>query len=268
MGGFAKIGGTTYTIMRGKTKIGGSEFTIFGGKTKIDGTSRVIDFGKVPAGYRRVKWIEARAKGPYIVLPFTSQIGLKATFEFALSDEYFLALTDARYYNTWGRYNSNADYRQYFSMYKASGASSLPRLLLNYGSVQARISDVSLEANTLYEASIVTRGAYPNTGFCSITFNGQTISNVDIGDTGRGLTGGGEMRLFTLKDFGATSDKYPGPGMFGRMTFYDSSDAVICDLWPCYRSSDSAPGYWDSVSETFLTNQGSGSLFSGPTIIS
>lgn len=265
-----KVGGTTYTIMRGKTKIDGTGYTIFGGKTKVGGTAYAIDLGPLPSDYRRVKWIEARAKGPYVVLPFTSQVGLKATFEFAVSDTYFLSKTDGRYYNTWGYFYSSGYHDQEFLMFKSSGSSALPSVSIDYGGVGARISNLSLEANTLYEVSIVTRGDTSTTtsGFCSVTFDGQTVTNTDMGDTGRGIDGGDEMRLFTLKYFGATSNNYPGPGMFGRMTFSDSSNNVLCDLWPCYRRSDGEPGFWDSVGKTFLSNSGSGTLYAGPTVIS
>ena len=259
-----KVGGTTYTIMRGKTKIDGTGYTIFGGKTKVGGTAYAIDLGPVPSDYRRVKWIESTAKGSYIVLPFTTQEGLRVDFEVAFSSD-FLTRSDAIYYNAWGYYYSSGYYNQVFSMYRASGTSSKPKAEFRCSNAdsESTLNNLTVTADTLYEVSVTATGNYTS-GSTTMTFNGQSTSA-----TGRGLNAGGrEMRLFTTSDFWATSNNYPGQGRIGRFTAYNSSNELLCDLWPCYRRSDGEPGFWDTVSETFLTNAGSGSLVAGATVIS
>lgn len=47
------------------------------------------------------------------------------------------------------------------------------------------------------------------------------------------------------------------PGVFGRITAYNASGAIIMDLYPVYRKSDGVAGMWDSVSRQFLTKYSS-----------
>ena len=44
------------------------------------------------------------------------------------------------------------------------------------------------------------------------------------------------------------------------------SGALLCDLRPCYRKADSVVGFWDDVSKTFLTSQGTGTVIAGPDL--
>ena len=48
--------------------------------------------------------------------------------------------------------------------------------------------------------------------------------------------------------------------------FIYDSDIPLAELYPCYRISDSVAGMWDKVSNTFLTNQGTGSFTVGPDV--
>lgn len=43
------------------------------------------------------------------------------------------------------------------------------------------------------------------------------------------------------------------------------TEELLCDLWPCQRKSDLAVGFWDTISKTFKTNQGGGTVSAGPT---
>ena len=44
------------------------------------------------------------------------------------------------------------------------------------------------------------------------------------------------------------------------------SGALLCDLRPCYRKADGVVGFWDDVSKTFLTSQGTGTVIAGPDL--
>jgi len=48
---------------------------------------------------------------------------------------------------------------------------------------------------------------------------------------------------------------------------YDSDDVLINDFVPCYRKSDSKPGLYDLVKQTFLTNQGTGEFTVGNDVV-
>lgn len=48
--------------------------------------------------------------------------------------------------------------------------------------------------------------------------------------------------------------------------FIYNGNTLLAELYPCYRITDSVAGMWDRVSETFLTNSGSGSFIVGADI--
>ena len=52
---------------------------------------------------------------------------------------------------------------------------------------------------------------------------------------------------------------------FYSLKLYDGGNLAL-NLIPCYRKSDNKPGMYDTVSSTFLTNQGTGEFLIGPKI--
>lgn len=52
----------------------------------------------------------------------------------------------------------------------------------------------------------------------------------------------------------------------GRFSYYDKNNALICDLYPCYRKSDGVIGMYDKVRSLFLTNVGTGSFTKGEDV--
>ena len=57
---------------------------------------------------------------------------------------------------------------------------------------------------------------------------------------------------------------YPFNGRLYYFKIYDEDhETLIADYVPCYRKSDGAAGIWDRVTETFLTNSGSGTFIVG-----
>ena len=52
----------------------------------------------------------------------------------------------------------------------------------------------------------------------------------------------------------------------GRFSYYDKNDALICDLYPCYRKSDGIIGMYDRTRDLFLTNVGTGSFSKGADV--
>lgn len=96
--------------------------------------------------------------------------------------------------------------------------------------------------------SYVINGGTPVTGTTS-----GTISQI-------------QPNLFTLKY--RTTIK-PAENCKARVYYFscfDSNGDIIMDLVPCYRKTDSVAGMWDRVSETFLTNAGSGTFTVGSDV--
>ena len=48
------------------------------------------------------------------------------------------------------------------------------------------------------------------------------------------------------------------------MKLYGETDSIVGNFIPCYRKSDNKPGMYDTVSQTFFTNQGTGEFICGP----
>ena len=63
------------------------------------------------------------------------------------------------------------------------------------------------------------------------------------------------------------SAKYSFEGWFYSLTADNASGGRRLDLVPARRKSDDAIGLYDRVSETFLTNQGTGAFVAGPEIV-
>ena len=60
--------------------------------------------------------------------------------------------------------------------------------------------------------------------------------------------------------------RYAGTRRVYYFKYYDKNDALICDLYPCYRKSDGVIGMYDKVRNLFLTNAGSGSFTKGANV--
>ena len=250
MPGKVNIGGTAYTVAYGKTKISGTTYDIGEGKTKIGGTVNDISFGTVPYKYQQVAYVESTSSyknGPHIVMPITTQENLKIV---AVINKYG-ADEDLDYLG----YNANNADEEFF--------------LSSNGSLFIAIMEVAGQSITNPSYKTVANGT---TLTATMVFgsNGQTTSLTVTGVSGWNKTStrsralantGNPMYLFTNN-----SSSWCYKGRFGQVTAYNSSNAVIMDLYPCYRKSDNTPGFWDTVSKQFLTNAGSGSFSVGPDV--
>lgn len=251
-----KVNGAIYSITHGLTKLNGTIRTIEAGKTKIGGTIRDISFGPIPYSFQQVAYIQSKTNnGPYIVLPITTQEGLKFEFE---CEQY--AITGITETCRLGYHASNSR-DQYFTGYRNSTALNRYYGQINIGSSQVSLTTQSMSSGT---------GSGVHMIVCKVDFGNYGTANsasVQVGDEVGSTTrtsaisfGGSPMYLF------AYSTGTQRAGTFGRITAYNASDAVIMDLYPVKRKSDSAPGFWDSVSRQFLINSGSGSFTVGPDV--
>ena len=83
-----------------------------------------------------------------------------------------------------------------------------------------------------------------------------TISSASIGNV--------ECYVFAGNNNGTVNEQ-ASMRLYG-LKLYDASDTLVGDYRPCYRKADSVAGLWDRVSETFLTNSGTGTFSVGGDI--
>lgn len=262
MPGKVNIGGTAYTVAYGKTKISGTTYDIGMGKTKIDGTVKNINFGTVPYKYQQVQYLEARYNNiscPSIQLPITTQEGLRIEFECqALKVSGMTTLTRMGYSVLNNRGQFFEIYRETTATYRWGGRM--------YMGDKYTVTDIGV-----FEG-IALKDNTANLVACVADFGNYGVSNTATLTTGSYSSSvtrasaisfsGNPMYLFAY----ASGRGYPG--VFGRITAYNASGAIIMDLYPVYRKSDSVAGMWDSVSRQFLTKYSSDQddFFVGPDV--
>jgi|GEM_PF-5507031 len=250
-----KIGGTAYTITHGRAKIGGTTYDIGAGKTKIGGTAKDIVFGTVPYKYQQVAYVEASSDGPYIVLPITTQEGLRLEFE-CMQVEGSSRTETCRM-----GFSASNNRKQYFTGYKTTST-----ILSYYGRIYIGSKTATAESQPLFRRVsgsyemvnvVVNFGNYGTTNTASVKVEDDSAS-VSISSA---ISFAGNP--FYLYSYSTSSAR---AGIFGRVTAYNGSGAVIMDLYPVKRKSDNVPGFWDTVSKQFLTNAGSGSFSVGANV--
>lgn len=64
---------------------------------------------------------------------------------------------------------------------------------------------------------------------------------------------------------GVSSYSTAGPSRFWYFTAHENGE-LMCSLVPCYRKSDNEIGLYDLVSQTFYTNQGTGTFTKGADV--
>lgn len=76
-------------------------------------------------------------------------------------------------------------------------------------------------------------------------------------------TGTRPFYIFALNNLGSA---YPGSQMKIYKLTIKENGLYVLDLIPCYRKSDNVVGMYDTVSGTFLTNQGRGTFLKGSDV--
>lgn len=89
----------------------------------------------------------------------------------------------------------------------------------------------------------------PNNG--TITVANTTLSNQ-------------ELCVFALNNNGSIV-QHGSPAIYS-LKLFDDNDNLVADYQPCYRRLDSVAGFYDQVSQTFLTNSGTGTFIVGADI--
>lgn len=251
MPGKVNVGGTAYTVAYGKTKISGTTYDIGMGKTKIDGTVKDIDFGTIPSKYQQVEYIKNYGSNyPYINLPITSQEGLKLEF-YAAYEGYS---NNQCYIGTYSEPSSWAQQKFYLQDDSES-------YFYGYATCAGNNVTAQWPGSTSLEFYRVSFGNYGTSNNISIYLYEPSSGRESTKTTTRAralTTTNLPMRIMRAD----ASVK----GLYGRITAYDANNAIIMDLYPCYRKSDNTPGFYDKISRSLLTNSGTGSLTVGPDI--
>lgn len=127
--------------------------------------------------------------------------------------------------------------------------SNLKRVQFAYGSY-TNMSQTIVE-NTDYELdAILSNGS-------------QTVKlNDDVGNNNLSANiGAKNLYLFAMNSNGNAN--YYSSGKLYFCKIYDTNDVLVRNLIPCYRKSDSVIGLYDLVTNTFYTNQGTGTFTKG-----
>ena len=248
MSGRTLIGGTAYEIVDGTTKVGGTLYSITEGRTKIGGSVYSIDFGPVPYAYQQVEYIQYTSSTiAYYTLPITSQEGLKLECKL------------------WSvNYN---DYQCHIGTITSSSLTSKARQFFhialdedNYDYGVASCAGDSVTSGLPLDSSGnigVNFGNYGTTNTIVLTYNSNNRTS-SVNRT-RTLSSTGNT-MYIMNPNSVRNGKY------GSIKAYNASNTLIMELYPVYRKSDNAPGFWDSISRQFLSKSGSGAVTVGPDV--
>lgn len=124
---------------------------------------------------------------------------------------------------------------------------------------------------SICEADIITNGDWPtgNTAHTSIvTIDGSTAKmQLDSGTESSGTWSG------SIDHAPAIFASNRGSGTLGSFSAYKfrelkiyENDILIHHYYPCYRKSDNEPGIYDVITNTFLTNDGTGDFICGNNV--
>lgn len=130
-----------------------------------------------------------------------------------------------------------------------------------------------VESNGLYQ--LLTSAAYAQSRtsintVMTVVFNNSSHVVTENGVSVLSLTSGLYDSSLPFFLFGINFDgslAYGGSTRIYYFRYYENStNTLLAEYIPCYRKSDSVAGFWDTVSETFLTNNGTGSFTVGPAV--
>lgn len=249
MAGKTLIGGTAYKISGGKCLNGGTAYKISKGKTLIGGTAYNITFGYLPDEYQQVEYLRVTAAGAFVndisvkiaplsdfrfkFRPTPQSSSSYTSYKYIMShyladDKEGLQITNEAHYTSGSGYRSTLVVkvnRTSKTIYPEGGYVASADAILAH---KVRVYSVS-GGTTIYVDGVskatADRIISPSTGISYITFLG------DVKSTGA---------------YSARGDIY-----YFYYNYNNSSQEYF--LYPCYRKSDSQPGFYDVVNSAFYT---------------
>lgn len=203
--------------------------------------------GVLPVEYQQVEYLEGDGS-PYINLGFTyaeNRGRLKCKI-YPMQGSYSVACRFT------GCSQSNPTNNS-LNIFPNVGSSSYMSFYIG----QKNIPTTSLSSNHLFEIDMTANnGSY-------------TVNYIHDGGNTIQLTGTYTASIYTPQGVYMMGHHEYGNliNYIGRCYYYqaynDPDGLPVLDLYPCYRKSDNKPGMYDTVSETFFTNSGTGEFTVG-----
>lgn len=211
----------------------------------------MMQSGRIPSEYQEVEWIAAAANvGAYINLGFAYD-----TAATIYLDQWLNGAKTTTY--PFGAANSSGVLRCMLT--SPDGESAHTSAFYGSNGVNYGSSSVSNNITNGKNEFVMTIGA-----------NVRKLQNLTTGATSSGAV---SQTAYTMTDkLYLFAQNYKGSPRFGgerkisAFRYYDKSNALKCDLVPCYRKSDGVIGMYDLVSGAFFTNAGSGSFTKGGNV--
>lgn len=194
---------------------------------------------RVPAAYQAIEWLQTSNNAYFDtgIVPITTNYTTKVKVQVAVAD-------GGNIFNVEGGYGMDQ-------------VGGYEQLRYNYDSGQTKFSmpgirTIGEEFDILY-----------NTDSGAVMVNGvQKSSHANI----KALSNRQYSILVAAARYGATVSYYGVWRYIDFAVMERDTKKLLCDYRPCYRKSDSVPGFWDDVSKTFKTHIGTGTITAGPDL--
>jgi hypothetical protein len=197
----------------------------------------------IPQEYQAVEYIQSSGNGEYIDIDYVPTINTKFELDFEFVSSTYSQSDSIPVMGE--RSGTAASDTNKFALWVHKGNG---RETLNLGSY-----DSGFQTATNASLRNVTSNDKAN-----LYYNGTFIS----GDDSATFTSGNlPIYLFALNNNGALLSRNNVMKVY-NMKLYENG-VLVRDLVPCYRISDSVIGLYDTVSDSFFINGGSGSLTKG-----
>lgn len=211
-------------------------------KKKMAMMNSVASGGRLPSEYQECEYIESNGQ-QYI------DSGIKLQFEYGFDVKFYTKsnVGGTQYGCIFGGRNSTGDRDYQLTSYdnyihtgsvRWGGAEAGPSGAQPY-IVQYTIQECSLHNGVFTDCNGNTKILTKTHIECPVNAYLFGLNN-----DGRFIQSGSGCRIYYLK-------------------IYDDTDSLIRDFIPCYRKSDNEIGMYDTVNDTFYTNQGSGTFTKG-----
>lgn len=231
---YAGVAGTAHEIVRAYAGVNGVARLVY---------SKAI----LPPAYQQVEYIEGTGTQYINTGVYLSVNSLAMECDIQLTTNSYAGSTSAYLFGGYG--GSSA---RFFVLCYASGGSNPKRLSLACGSGY-RVESSNADTNRhVFKIDMANTKVYKDGTSVSTTsgsWSKGTNASTWLGVLNGGSSSGAANACVQAKCYGAKMWQ---------------NDELIHDYYPCYRKSDDEPGLYDIVTDTFLTNAGTGTFGVGP----
>ena len=246
----------------------------------LSSTSKIITLDQrgIPSNCKKIQ-LHFTTSNPPVLNTFTLLVINNISYQWKLPDEYqeveYIESTGTQYIDTGIVANLETSWDVDFSdfdnnenTYAGFGGQydSTKKSIINIGKNRNTTSVYCSFGNQYDKINYITDGWTTRLTF-HIDKNGVKENGVVKGTFSDTITFD-EIDTLTLTLFARNSDGIIG--RFAKMKLYSSviknNETVVSNLIPCYRKSDNEIGMYDTVSQTFYTNQGTGTFLKGEDV--